>query len=572
MPRGRAETPSFRLGLQDDLLLLKDDSITLAQLRELASRRLVTLRSGVSYSVAKKIIKKNLTDRLDEIRGGRSVDDARPGQGSAAAAASISSTLPESPDSASPLLGHRLSYSAAVVQPSASRMTPLGKVPKPRTPLAPLTSPSASLQEGQGDRGEAPNAAQRAADANIPAQAAGSSSSDTISQLQQRLSDTEARVAVLTAELGRLQQQQRATHSQALAATQGLSSLQGAVERLQDGAAHSQRLQQDVSNLHSRQAQLAEQQQREECQRSVVLRTPEQLSNHQTAEHAEQLLRQKLGVQVTVLRAQQLGQHSPRSGSSSPRSGGVKATYKVVLANNAERDAVLRAKPKALRGSAISIDVLLTKQQMAKKQQLLPVAKSAAAAGRRVQWRYDMLYIDGTLHNGTASLPPRRQQQQREDSTTPVQPSHGTASLPPRRQQQQRQDSAAPVQPSSASPAVLPTEGEWVLPKAHSKKARQRQKQLVKEQQQQRQGSPSSSRGVSIDTQGVPVGTRVSVDTGAVSVDTLGVSVDTRAHSPPAAKAPAGLGKARRVRKTGGSGSTGSRSAAPSSPTSPPRA
>ena len=384
MPRGRAETPSFRLGLQDDLLLLKDDSITLAQLRELASRRLVTLRSGVSYSVAKKIIKKNLTDRLDEIRGGRSVDDARPGQGSAAAAASVSSTLPESPDSASPLLGHRLSYSAAVVQPSASRMTPLGKVPKPRTPLAPLTSLSASLQEAQGDRGEAPTAAQRAADANIPAQAAGSSSSsDTISQLQQRLSDTEARVAVLTAELGRLQQQQRATHSQALAATQGLSSLQGAVERLQDGAAHSQRLQQDVSNLHSRQEQLAEQQQREECQRSVVLRMPEQLSNRQTAEHAEQLLRQKLGVQVTVLRAQQLGQHSPRSGSSSPRSGGGKATYKVVLANSAERDAVLRAKPKALRGSAISIDVLLCECQAADGQEAAAAACGQACGGSR---------------------------------------------------------------------------------------------------------------------------------------------------------------------------------------------
>ena len=563
LPKMPEETP-FRRQLQEHLDAL--DQLSLVELRQLASKYAVSYPAGMPRTTLISRTRKHI-EGLKATANGRGSRRSRSAgaitshnepQGSAAAASSASSVLPECPASASPLKVHRLSYSAVAAQPVGSRLTPLGKVPKPRTPSASLTTSPVAVQEAQGEAGEVAAAPLRQLIASIPAQpdcSCSSSSSDAIRQLEQRVSHQEAQlsqqaaqISELQAKLGRLEQQQRASHGQTLQTTQCLTSLQDTVASLQDAAVHSQKLQQDFCNLQSKQEQLAEQQQREECQRSVVLRTPTPLPTRTPAEQAQQLLRQRLGVEVTVLRVQQLGQ---RSGSSSPR--GSKATYKVVLASSAERDTVLRAKASALRGSPISIDVLLTKQQVAKKLALMPAAKRAAAAGRRVQWRYDQLYLDGKLYNGTASLPsPRRQQQQ------------------------QQQGTSTPTSSSMVESEV--EEGEWVQPKAHAKKqqrAAQRQQQpaskgaakqpaskgAAKKQRQKlasgaaekqrqkpapkgaakQQGSTGSSRGVSVDTGGA------SVDAPGVSIDTFGVSVDTLPASPAAAKQAAGLGKPQRV-------------------------
>ena len=186
--------------------------------------------------------------------------------------------------------------------------------------------------------------------------------------------------------------------------------LRGDVARLQDQSAHSQKLQEELGLLRSKQEQLAEQQEREECQRAVVLRTPKPLAaSDPTA--VEAWFSTHVQQPVTVLRVREMGRRiGSREGSGSSGGRDAPTTYKVVLGNSAQRDAVLRAKAKALRGTCYTVDVLLTRQQQANKLGLMPAAKRAAAAGQRVQWRYDRLYIDGKEHRGAGSLPAPRQQ------------------------------------------------------------------------------------------------------------------------------------------------------------------
>ena len=62
-----------------------------------------------------------------------------------------------------------------------------------------------------------------------------------------------------------------------------------------------------ISKLHSRQEQLQEQQQRGECQVSVVFKNTSPLPDQGTASHLQQLLRKQLGINITVQRVQPLG-------------------------------------------------------------------------------------------------------------------------------------------------------------------------------------------------------------------------------------------------------------------------
>ena len=59
----------------------------------------------------------------------------------------------------------------------------------------------------------------------------------------------------------------------------------------------------------------------------------------------------------------------------------------------------------------MTIDTLLTPQQLTAKQQLLPVARQAKAAGQTVHWRYDTLFVDGKQYTGPGSLPTPAEQQ-----------------------------------------------------------------------------------------------------------------------------------------------------------------
>ena len=239
----------------------------------------------------------------------------------------------------------------------------------------------------------------------------------------QQLAEMAAQLAEHKVKLARLEQQQQATAGMAANLAATVQGLEQSAATLQDQAQHSQRVEEEVRSLSSRQQQLAERQERGECQQGIVLKVSKPFAESGLAPAVQAFLAENLGLQVTVLRVQRLDSHSgasrqgnrgrqQRDSSASPR-GGRRAAYKVMLASSEQRDAVLRAKAAALKRTAISIDVLLTRQQLVSKLARLPAAKQAAAAGRRVQWRYDRLFIDGTEFGGSDTLPSPRQRQQR---------------------------------------------------------------------------------------------------------------------------------------------------------------
>ena len=98
-----------------------------------------------------------------------------------------------------------------------------------------------------------------------------------MASLEQQVQEQACQVAALMAEVGTLRQQLKTSHAAGLSAAQSVTTLQGAVSRLQDQSAHTQKLEEAVGHLTSQQLRLAEQQEREECQRSVVLKLPEPL-------------------------------------------------------------------------------------------------------------------------------------------------------------------------------------------------------------------------------------------------------------------------------------------------------
>jgi hypothetical protein len=312
-------------------------------------------------------------------------------------------------------------------------------------------------------------------------------------QLEQQaeiIAQQAATLAELHMSVGKVKEQQRITQGTAGSAVEGVNSLRREVERLSGEAAMTGKLQDDIGRLHSRQQQLAEQQERAECQQAVVLKMPNPLPAGQQAVAAvESFLSQELRLEAKVLRVKQLGKDGGRQGPGNGR-----AAYKVVLASSRERDAVLRAKADRLRGKPFSINVLLTGQQLANKRALMPAATSAIRAGQRVQWRYDQLLIDGKPHRGAGDVPESRQQQQGDPSST------------------------APAAPPTVQPPVELEEGEWQS--APSRKAQRKpkgrgpggqqhggQQGRDGEQQQQRDlvGAAVKSQEVASSTQGQKV-------------------------------------------------------------------
>ena len=408
-----ATTPGWDARLQADLAAARTAS-ALKPLRELGRRYNVQFPPSISVQDAKSRVANHIAHLAKSTVAGTPEDDP---QGSGRNNSPANSLFEGVGPQGSPVAA-RLSYSqvagAAHGMPSAAgRLTPLGKAPKSRTPL---TTPSAAVQEA----GPGPELGAGPAPADLSGAAgetgAGERPPADSSTLQQEVVSLRQELATLRATVARLQQQQQTSHATGLAAAQGVATLTAKVAKLQGESAVSQKLQEEVGILHSRQQQLANQQELEECQRAVVLRTPEPLPAGEPGA-AGRLLNKLLGKQlsepVTVLRVRQLGQRVSRGTAA----GGKPSTYKVVLANSEQRAAVLRVKAQALRGTPHSIDACLTSQQRASRQAQLPAAKRAAAAGQRVTWRYDCLYIDGKEHGGTRSLPPPRRQQQQEGAS-----------------------------------------------------------------------------------------------------------------------------------------------------------
>jgi hypothetical protein len=215
-------------------------------------------------------------------------------------------------------------------------------------------------------------------------------------------------------------------------------------------------LHEEVGLLRSKQQRLAEQQELEECQRAVVLKAPADQEMPACEPAAVQgWLKQQLGQQpqgkaFTVLRVHQMRRQGQGGAPSKT------TTYKVVLGDSAQRDSLLRSKASALRGTAYTIDVCLTRQQLVSKRVLMPVAKRAAQHGQHVRWKYDRLYIDGKEYLASGSQPGPRQQQQ--GASQPASVTHTNATSPP----------------VPASPTEL-EEGEWQV--ASTRKQRQRRQQ-----------------------------------------------------------------------------------------------
>lgn len=270
-----------------------------------------------------------------------------------------------------------------------------------------------------------------------------------------------ATVANLSATVANLQQAQRTGSGTAIQAAQAVHTLRRTVECLQGEATRTQQLEQQVSHVQRRQQQLTELQHLEGCQRSVVLKTPQELPHEraQRAKAAGEMLSMLLNQPVTVLRAQELSNGSP---------GGRRHVYKLLLPSSEARDAVMRIKAARLRGTDHTIDVCLTPQQTARKQGLLKVAKKASAAGQRVKWRYDRLFIDGVECRSEGGLPGVDTQQ-------------GSAT---------RSSGAATAGPAPVPTQDEPEEGEWQqVPPGKRKQRQQRQRQ----QQQQRQQPSTAS-------------------------------------------------------------------------------
>lgn len=325
----------------------------------------------------------------------------------------------------------------------------------------PAKQPAKQPAKARGAKAQQPAKAAPAAPS-----AASNSQDQRLAHLEQRVASLEqekqqqlAELASLRAQVGRLEQQLRQCNTTALSATQSAASLQGVVDRLQDQSAHHEKLHEEVGILRSKQHRLSEQQELEECQRSVVLKARAGLAMPAGEPVAvEGWLMQRFGEAaraVTVLRVHQLQRREGTGGSTKT------TTYKVVLGNGKQRDTVLRAKAAALRGTEYTIDVCLTRQQLASKHALMPVARQAQQVGRRVQWRYDKLYIDGKQHMGSSTLPPPRAQQQEA----------------PRAQQQEASQPASSAAPATSAPALASDSKNGVWQKVTSRKQRRQPKQ-----------------------------------------------------------------------------------------------
>jgi hypothetical protein len=496
-----AITPSYRAQLGADLERLQRCS-TLSQVRDLGKQYGVAVRQKISFSDAQKIVREALKSQRDLVLNNSDGQVEDEPQGSTAAASSPASShnnpIFVDDGEGSPLPAHRLSYSA-VLSPAApkggSKLSVIGSVIKPKPPLtkavcalqdaSPLVGEAAGVTQPAGGSGQPDleSLISAAVEQRLASLQPCPEQASYIRALEQRLTSLEqerasveslsaaieslrADLTGLRSEVGRLREQQHQCQATALSATQSTVSLQGAVDRLQDQAAHADKLHQEVGLLRSQQQRLAEQQELEECQRAVVLKAPADQEMPACEPVAvESWLKVRLGQQpqgkaFTVLRVHQLRRQSQ---GGAP---GKTTTYKVVLGDSGQRDSVLRSKAAALRGSAYTIDVCLTRQQLVSKRELMSVAKSAAQHGQRVRWKYNRLYIDGKEYQGSGSQPRPRQQQQ--EAGQPARPAHTT------------------TPPALASPPEL-EEGEWQVASTRKQQRRQRQRR------QQRQARDSAA-------------------------------------------------------------------------------
>ena len=250
----------------------------------------------------------------------------------------------------------------------------------------------------------------------------------------------------LRAELAQLRRQSQQSQAAQLATQKEVAAAQASIVQLQAAVQRQDTLSDKVSLVAARQEQQARRQQLAECQRGLLVRLGDPLPPGPLAPTMQKSLTKQLGVRVTVHTAQQLGQER---GAAMRRN----TAYKVLLGSAAERLAVLKVKAASLRGTSTSIDVLLTPDQLARKQRLLPVARQAKQAGRRVQWRFDALLVDGKPYDGPGSLPLPSQQQGSRSSVSPA-------------SQQRQHGQTGPAQPHADADGFQPS-------KAAMKKQRQ---------------------------------------------------------------------------------------------------
>ncbi|KAI3423535.1 hypothetical protein D9Q98_010667 [Chlorella vulgaris] len=125
--------------------------------------------------------------------------------------------------------------------------------------------------------------------------------------------------------------------------------------------------------------------------------------------------------------------------------------------SSGQRTEVLRIKAQALRGTPLSIDALLTPDQLASKQRLMPVARQAKSAGQSVRWRYGTLLINGKPYTGPGSLPTpaeQQQQQQQQQQQAPTNASDGYQTVQRRQRKHAQQHQPAHGSKKSLFPAT----------------------------------------------------------------------------------------------------------------------
>ena len=192
-------TPSFAAVVRADLARLAT-----ANCKEVAKTYNISIRPGASSATIQCQVRKHLQQFLGPAESAKDGASADHTQGSGAAARSGASEGVQLPiGEAGCLPSKRLSFSTVVQSPGGPRLTPLGRVPKPRTPL---TSPDAVLQETGGgpasgppsrEQGEALDTAQQ-----LPAAAVSDAARPS---LEQRVAELEAAAAARDQRMAQLE-------------------------------------------------------------------------------------------------------------------------------------------------------------------------------------------------------------------------------------------------------------------------------------------------------------------------------------------------------------------------------
>lgn len=231
---------------------------------------------------------------------------------------------------------------------------------------------------------------------------ASQSAQQQLLQLQQQVGSLAEELAAAKHALAQMQRQLQSTHSAGLRSAATLVAVEQQVQELMAASTEQAATRDSLNLLQSRHEQLRQRQQQEECACGIVFKASTALPAEGTAAHLQQLLSRHLQLSLTVVKVQPM--HST-SGGGSADSPSRRQAYRIRLGSRGEQAAVLRVKAQRLRGTDMSIDVLLTPEQLASRHQLQPVARQARSAGRSVRWRYGKLLIDGQVYTGPGSVP-----------------------------------------------------------------------------------------------------------------------------------------------------------------------